>query len=743
MKNPLRRRLPRELRQDIGKYIALFLFLTLTVGMVSGFIVASGSMKTAYNESFEKYSIESGHFILEDKLPDETKAKLEKDADISVYELLYKEVTLDNENTVRIFKTRTDVNKLCLMDGELPENAGEIAADRLYLENNSLGIGDELAGLKITGIVALSDYSALFKNNTDMMLDANKFCVAVVTPETFDGINENLHYCYAWLNNDESLSDEQCRDKADDIADILSEDCEISDIIRRADNQAIIFTGDDIGSDKAMMTTLLYVVIVILGFVFAITTRSTIEQESGTVGTLLASGYTRDELIRHYMAMPIIVTLIAAIIGNILGYTAVKNYCASLYYHSYSLPTYVTLWNAEAFIKTTLVPCVLIAVTVYVVLWRMMRLPVQSFLRHELRTRKKQYVPTLRAGSIIERFRKRVILQNRSAYITLFIGILFANVLLMFGLIMPPILDNFKEEALDTRLSDYQYILKVPTLTENEDAEPFCLTSLNTDTDEEISVYGVKHASKYADFSFLPSEKGSVLVSEGVMEKFGLKRGDEITLHEKYGDKSYTFTVYDSAPYAAGLAVFMSKVNFNETFDLESWFFNGYFSNEKLSDLDPEAVSTVITEHDLTVVADQLDDSMGRMFPLIGGFSLALYMLLVYLLSKMVIEKNAQSISMLKILGYTGREISSLYNSATAIAVGVSLIVTIPLSGIVMKGLYYYFMDQMSGWLTFYIAPWIWPAMLGLGAATYFIVHMIQTKRLGKIPLAQALKNME
>ena len=143
MKNPLRRRLPRELRQDIGKYIALFLFLTLTVGMVSGFIVASGSMKTAYNESFEKYSIESGHFILEDKLPDETKAKLEKDADISVYELLYKEVTLDNENTVRIFKTRTDVNKLCLMDGELPENAGEIAADRLYLENNSLGIGDE------------------------------------------------------------------------------------------------------------------------------------------------------------------------------------------------------------------------------------------------------------------------------------------------------------------------------------------------------------------------------------------------------------------------------------------------------------------------------------------------------------------------------------------------------------------------------------------------------------------------
>ena len=742
MKNPLRRRLLRELRQDIGKYIALFLFLSITVGMVSGFIVAAGSMKTAYDESFSKYSVESGHFILADKLPEETKARLETEAEISVCELLYKDVTLDNENTVRIYKNRTELNGVCLMDGALPENAGEIAADRLYLENNSLGIGDELAGQKLTGIVALSDYSALFKNNTDMMLDANKFCVAVVTPETFDGINENLHYCYAWLNNDESLTDGQCRDKADDIAELLSEDCEITELVRRADNQAIMFTGEDIGGDKAMMITLLYVVIVILGFVFAVTTRSTIEQESGTVGTLLASGYTRRELIRHYMAMPIIVTLVAALIGNILGYTFFKDYCASLYYHSYSLTTYVTLWNAEAFIKTTLVPCVLIAVTVYAVLWRMMRRPVQSFLRHELGGRGKQYVPPLRTGGIIERFRKRIILQNRSAYITLFIGILFANVLLLFGLIMPPVLDNFKDEVLETKLSDYQYLLKVPVLTENENAEPFCVSSLEYE-DEEISIYGVKHASSYADFSFLPSEKGSVLVSEGFMEKYGLKRGDRISLHEKYGGKEYTFTVYDSTPYAAGLAVFMSKLNFNETFGLETWFFNGYFSNEKLTDLDTEAVSSVITEHDLTVVTDQLDDSMGRMFPIIGGFSLALYMLLVYLLSKTVIEKNAQSISMLKILGYTQREISSLYNSSTAIAVGVSLAVTTPLSALGMKWLYYYFMSRMSGWLTFYIAPWIWPAMLGLGAATYFIIHMIQFKRLGRIPLSKALKNIE
>lgn len=227
-----------------------------------------------------------------------------------------------------------------------------------------------------------------------------------------------------------------------------------------------------------------------------------------------------------------------------------------------------------------------------------------------------------------------MILQNRSAYITLFIGILFANILLLFGLIMPPVLDNFKTEVLETKLADYQYILKTPTLTENESAEPFCLASLEYGDNEEISVYGIKADSKYADFSYLPASSENILVSEGFLEKYGLSVGDKITLHEKYGDKEYSFNVFGAADYAAGLAVFMDKTSFNETFDLDLRFFNGYFSNERLTDLDPEAVSTVITEHDLTVIADQLTDSMGLMFPLMCGFSLALYMLLVYLLSK-------------------------------------------------------------------------------------------------------------
>lgn len=67
MRSPLNKRLFRELRGEFGKYLVIFILMTLTIGMVSGFLVADGSMIQAYEESFEKYSIENGHFRTEKK----------------------------------------------------------------------------------------------------------------------------------------------------------------------------------------------------------------------------------------------------------------------------------------------------------------------------------------------------------------------------------------------------------------------------------------------------------------------------------------------------------------------------------------------------------------------------------------------------------------------------------------------------------------------------------------------------
>lgn len=68
MKNPLRKRIPRELKGEFGKYLVVFILMVTTIGMVSGFLVADSSMIQAYNEGFEKYNIEDGNFRTGERL---------------------------------------------------------------------------------------------------------------------------------------------------------------------------------------------------------------------------------------------------------------------------------------------------------------------------------------------------------------------------------------------------------------------------------------------------------------------------------------------------------------------------------------------------------------------------------------------------------------------------------------------------------------------------------------------------
>jgi putative ABC transport system permease protein len=420
-----------------------------------------------------------------------------------------------------------------------------------------------------------------------------------------------------------------------------------------------------------------------------------------------------------------------------------KDVVVDIYYHSYSLPTYETIWNTEAFWLTTVVPCLIVFAIVLLILVSMMHLPPLQFLRHELRKKKKKGVIRLPEFKFFTRFRLRIVFQNISAYLTLFLGVFFASFLLFFGMMMSPLLQNFKTEVINSEIAKYQYILKAPVQTETKGAEKYAVMSLQTERGEEITVYGVEEDSTYLKDAKIPSGKNKVLLSDGFLEKYGLKEGGKVTLEKKYEDDSYTFTASGTYDYPATLSVFMSMENFNRIFDYDENYFNGYFTDKKIKDIDSSMVASIITQDDLTVIADQLEDSMGDMMWLMCAFSVFLYVLVIYLLAKMIVEKNEQSISMIKILGYSDKEAGSLYNRATGAVLVISLLLVIPICHFTMMVIYYVMMQQFNGWLTYYVAPWVYPAMIAIGIVCYLVVHMIQMKRIRRIPMGRALKDME
>lgn len=805
MKNPLRKRLPRELKGEMGKYLVVFILMVASIGFVSGFLVADNSMLIAYNEGFEKYNIEDGNFRTAEQVYKTQREEIEA-LGVKLYDNYYVEEPLDNGSTMRFFKNRQQVDKVCLMKGELPAGTGEIAIDRMYADNNDLSVGDTLRSgkrtWKITGLVALSDYSCLFQNNNDSMFDAVKFGVSVVTEEEFDSLNqEKLQYNYSWIYDEKPKTEKEEKEVSEDLMEDMGKIVTLEAFVPRYLNQAITFTGDDMGGDKAMMIMLLYIIMVIMAFVFGITVSNTIRKEAGVIGTLRASGYTRQELILHYMTLPVLVTFVGALIGNILGYTVLKDVCADMYYGSYSLPTYVTVWNGEAFGLTTLVPVVIMLVVNYGVLRHKLKLSPLKFLRRDLSGRKQKRAIYLSPKmKIFSRFRIRVIFQNMSNYVVLFVGILFANLLLMFGLLLPSALSHYQVEIQNNMLAKYQYMLQVPvsavsgnkfdglisllefymdSRTDNEDAEEFSAYSLNTlpgkYKSEEVLLYGIEPDSRYVkiDFSNMKDtynsnrntkdkdtedkektgnkntanaekESAAVYISSAYADKFLLHVGDIITLKEKYEKEKYSFKIAGVYDYTAALCVFMPRSELNDVFKLGDDYYSGYFSDTELTDIKSQYIGSVVDLDALTKISRQLDVSMGSMMGMINGFAIMIYMVLIYLLSKIIIEKNAQSISMVKILGYTNGEIGSLYILSTSIVVVLCLLVSLPVETVVMNILFREMMlSSISGWITLWIDPMIYVQMFAAGIITYVIVALLEFRRVKKVPMDEALKNVE
>lgn len=787
VKNPLIKRIPKELIGDWKKYLVVFLFLVLTIGFVSGMYVANESMLQSAADGEKTYKLEDGHFELKKQADDALLSAIEtgeyadaeekyelNDPDfqaekVTVYENFFRNEAEDYNNdgkqdgTIRVFPKTEDINLACMLKGTFPQTKDEIAIDRMHADNVGVTVGDTITisgeTYRIVGLLAYVNYSTLHEKTTDLMFDALKFDVAMVTQEGFDRLHKSVHYTYAWKYENAPSSEEEEKTQSDNfmralLTQTVVADNELEDYTPEYGNPAIHFATDDMGSDKAMGGVLLDILIVIIAFIFAVTISNTIVKEASAIGTLRASGYTKGELARHYLSMPVIVTLLAAIVGNILGYTVFKNVVVGMYYNSYSLPTYYTIWNPDAFVKTTVIPVILMLVVNLIVIVRMMQHTPLQFLRHDLKKTKNKKAMRLPKWKFLSRFRLRIMFQNVANYLILFIGIFFITVMLAMAVGMPDTLAYYKSNTDGMIFAKYQYVLKSyededgdPITTENKDAEKFDMTSLEKKSDtlnEEISVYGVEDDSKYVkikNLGFL--KKNEVYISTSFADKYGLSVGDTVSLDEKYENKTYQFQVAGLYDRSQSLAVFMNIDNYDKVFDLKENEFSGYLSDTKLKDLDEDNIATTITIRDITKMADQLDHSMGAYMTYFQILCILLAAVMIYLLTKLIIEKNENAISMTKILGYENREIASLYLLSTSIVVVITDAVSVILGTYVMSAVWRMMLLSYSGWFTFRIQPLGYAKMFGFVLIGYLIVMVFDFQRIRKIPMDQALKNVE
>ena len=696
---------------------------------------------------------------------------------VNITEHFYRNEDEDFDNdgtidaTVRIYKSDSVIDMASFNAGRAPQSDTEIAIDRMHASNAGVKIGDSISvggkKFEVVGLLSYVNYLTLHESNTDLMFDAFGFDVAMVTPGAFDKLSARVHYNYAF-KYDESPQDKI--EKADYsesflkalITQTLVYDNEIKDYLPEYLRQATNFAPSDIEGDSAGTAILCYILIGVIAFIFAVTISNTIDKEASVIGTLRASGYSKRELIVHYMTMPLIVTLIGAAIGNALGYTLFEDVAVNLYYESYSLPKCSPVWSGSALIKTTIIPLVLMFFINLFVIVRKLQLSPLRFLRHDLSRTKRTKARRLPRWSFMKRFRLRILLQNMPNYAILIFGVIFIELMMCFAFGLPDSLNHYADAASGMMFADYQYMLMG---SEDEDgnsietseptAEKFGAATLKyskkrsslrsgmgSGGDESVTVYGIADGSSYITLGDV-SDGNSVYISSAFRDKFGLREGDTVKLHAEYENKSYEFKVAGTVDYQGGIAAFMGIESFNNVFEKDDDEFSGYFSRNEITDIDEQDIATVITAEDITKVTVQLTHSLGGIVDIFKYALVVLAAALIYLLAKIIIERNEQSISMAKILGFKNGEIGSLYILPTAIVVTLCSIVGFVAGYYLMLWIFKIFMMQMDGYFTFFLKPVSAVLSVLYLLIGYMFVSAIDYIRIKHIPLDVALKDVE
>ena len=480
---PLARRLPRELKHNLGKYLGIFLLMCGSIALTSGFLLAAHSIGCLIDGMRDEYAIEDGRVTTSFEATD-AQAKAAEDAAVGVGGVtLYKNFSIDatikkpagddgTKRTLRTYAHRTEVDLASYCVGTEPQADDEVAVDRVFAANNDLAVGDmvELCGRAYTicGIMTLPDSQALFLNNSDFTVNTITFGVAEVTDAGFAALEDaggapTYTYSFTFKNRDLSVAERTDAEK--DMVEALTDaDARVDDLIDADSNQGIGYARDDVDGDSVMWTTLLDIIIVIMAFVFVVLTDATIEEESAIIGTLLASGYRKREIVLHYLTLPAIVGILAALLGTALGVSVFTEPMRSLYYGSYSLPPFHVFWSWEIFVKCAVVPAAaLILITLAGLLRKMGKTPLQ-FLRHEAggKAGTKRGLRLPKRMGFVSRFRVRVFLRNLGNFATLFVGIAFASLLLLFGLAILPTMTHYADNLETSLVAAHQYTLKAP-----------------------------------------------------------------------------------------------------------------------------------------------------------------------------------------------------------------------------------------------------------------------------------------
>ena len=344
----------------------------------------------------------------------------------------------------------------------------------------------------------------------------------------------------------------------------------------------------------------------------------------------------------------------------------------------------------------------------------------------------------------IRRFQIRQMLREVRTGFTVIFGMFISLLILMLGLDCYVMCSHIKTAAETDTKFEYMYTYKYPEEQVLEGGEEAFAKTLKREAygyNLDVTLLGIRKENPYFE---VKTEKGEnkVVVTSSVAEKYKLGVGDDIVLKDEEEGRNYAFTITDVVEYSTGFYVFMDIESMRELFEEADDYYNVVFSDKEL-DIPAGRLYSTTNREELVQSSGIFVDMMMSMIIMMTSVAILIFCVVMYLMMKVMVDRSAFGISLVKIFGYRPGEIRKLYLNGNFYTILVGAAVSVPLSKKVMDLLYPYMVANVACGMNLDFGWKLYVAIFAAIIVVYLIINQLLVYRINKIVPAEVLKNRE
>lgn len=598
--------------------------------------------------------------------------------------------------------------------------------DRLMAEDSSVDntLRDSLKDAKDT-LADLADFREGIIDYTDAVNE-----IADGSRELRDGVQE-------------------LQDEANDMIDeYFTFDIDnLTQFLVAGDNPRIAAAAGDVIINKFAGMLSGIILMILFTYVISVFVVHSIERESSVIGALYALGVTRGQLLFHYLLNPMLISFFGGAVGCVLGFSKYGTGWQmedSITY--YSLPAMNIVTPGYLLFYSLVMPPVTAALVNCLVINKKLKRTALSLLRNEQTAGRAGRMQNMNLGNMkfLHRFQIRQLLREIRSAVAVVVGMFICLLILMLSIDCGVLCVNFGKACLEETKYAYMYTYKYPTEEVPTGGTPAYVESLKKEAygyNLDVTVLGIDKDNPYFPVE-TSDRKNEIVISSAAAQKFGVKVGEKLVLSDEVNERDYAFTVKDIVPFTSGVYVFLDRDAMQELFGQEEDYYNVVFADHAL-DIDTGRLYSTVSRENVEESSQIFTNMMGPMVIMLLVLSAIIFMIVMYLMMKVMIDRSAFSISLMKVFGYRKGEIRRLYLDGNFYVILLGMVICVPVAKWSMDLVFPYCIANVAIGMDLQFSPLLYGMICGGILICYLVIDFLLVGRLNKLVPAEVLKNRE